>query len=67
MIKYKYQKKRGREMKRQDRLAYNRQEKNRPIRKDIIKVCIGLSSLIGFFTGLINGLNALISFVQRHF
>ncbi|HBH8924921.1 TPA: hypothetical protein OWX15_002662 [Staphylococcus aureus] len=54
-------------MKRQDRLAYNRQEKNRPIRKDIIKVCIGLSSLIGFFTGLINGLNALISFVQRHF
>ncbi|EGQ3127601.1 TPA: hypothetical protein ACHHA7_002778 [Staphylococcus aureus] len=54
-------------MKRQDRVAYSRQEKNKPISKDIIKVGIWFSSVIGFLTGIVNGINALIEFIQKHF
>ncbi|MBI5973905.1 hypothetical protein [Staphylococcus caledonicus] len=54
-------------MKRQERLAYSRQEKNRTIGKDIIKIGYKFSSFIGFLTGIVTLINALISFIQRTF
>lgn len=52
-------------MKRQDRMEYSRREKNRTASEDIIKIGILFSSLIGFLTGIINAINALISFIQK--
>ncbi|HDG9757003.1 hypothetical protein [Staphylococcus epidermidis] len=50
-------------MKRQER--YSRQEKNRPLSKDIVKIGIGISSVIGFTTGIINGIDTLIKFLKH--
>ncbi|EZW50439.1 TPA: hypothetical protein O1406_002456 [Staphylococcus aureus] len=50
-------------MKRQER--YSRKEKNRPLSKDIIKIGIGISSVLGFATGFINFIDTLIKFIKH--
>ena len=50
-------------MKRQER--YSRKEKNSPLSKDIIKIGIGISTVLGTTTGIINGIDALIKLFKH--